>query len=83
LQIAKEILEINPEHRIIFASAYIKETLVESVKELKRVVELIQKPFSRSELVDVIENREAYGGLKMLMSTTREIIKDTDNPSGD
>ena len=83
MQIAKEILEINPEHRIIFASAYIKETLVESVKELKRVVELIQKPFSRSELVDVIENREAYEGLKMVMSTTREIIKDTDNPSGD
>ena len=83
MQIAKEILEINPEQRIIFASAYIKETLVESVKELKRVVELIQKPFSRSELVDVIENREAYEGLKMVMSTTREIIKDTDNPSGD
>ena len=83
MQIAKEILEINPEQRIIFASAYIKETLVESVKELKRVVELIQKPFSMSELVDVIENREAYEGLKMLMSTTREIIKDTDNPSGD
>jgi hypothetical protein len=45
LQIAKEILEINPEHRIIFASAYIKETLVESVKELKRVVELYKSPF--------------------------------------
>jgi CheY-like chemotaxis protein len=29
LQAAKEILDINPEQRIIFASAYVRETLVE------------------------------------------------------
>jgi CheY-like chemotaxis protein len=45
LQVAKEILEINPDQRIIFASAYVIETLRESVKELKRVVELMQNPF--------------------------------------
>jgi CheY-like chemotaxis protein len=53
LQVAKEILEINPEQRIIFASAYVKE------------------------------NTEAYGGLKLLMSTSRDIIEDLDNLSGD
>ena len=83
LQTAKEILEINPEQRIIFASAYVMDTLVESVKELKRVVELIQKPFSLSALVDAVENREAYEGLKMLMTTTRDIVNDLDNPSND
>jgi CheY-like chemotaxis protein len=36
LQAAKEILDINPEQRIIFASAYVKETLTESVKQLKK-----------------------------------------------
>jgi CheY-like chemotaxis protein len=83
LQVAKEILEINPEQRIIFASAYVKETLSESVKELKRVVELMQKPFSVSSLSDTVENTEAYGGLKLLMSTSRDIIEDLDNLSGD
>src|ERR671914_2157857 len=84
LQAAKEILDINPEQRIIFASAYVKETLVESVKELKRVVELMQKPFSMSALVDTVENREAYEGLKSLMTTARDIVKDSDNnPSSD
>ncbi len=83
LQVAKEILHMNPEQRIIFASAYVQDTLVESVKELKRVVELMQKPFSMSALVDTVENTEAYEGLKTLMTTAKDIIKDLDNPSSD
>jgi DNA-binding NtrC family response regulator len=67
LQVAKEIFEMNPEQRIIFASAYVKETLENSVKELKRVVELMQKPFDADILVDTIEDREAQEGLKILM----------------
>jgi CheY-like chemotaxis protein len=87
LQTAREILDINPEQRIIFASAYVMETLTESVKQLKRVVELMQKPFSISALVDTVENREAYEGLKSLMTIARDIMKDSDynnnNPSSD
>jgi DNA-binding NtrC family response regulator len=79
LQTAKEILDINPEQRIIFASAYVQETLEESVKELKRVVELMQKPFSMSALVDTVENKEAYEGLKTLMIAAKN-IKDPDSP---
>src|ERR687892_2025658 len=85
LQVAKEILDMNPEQRIIFASAYVEQTLVESVKELKRAVELMQKPFSMSALIDTVENTEAYEGLKALMTTARDIVKDPDsnNPSSD
>jgi CheY-like chemotaxis protein len=83
LQVAKEILHKNPEQRIIFASAYVQDTLAESVKELKRVVELMQKPFSMSALVDTVENTEAYEGLKTLMTTAKDIIKNLDNPSSD
>jgi CheY-like chemotaxis protein len=84
LQVAKEILEINPEQRIIFASAYVVETLTESIKELKKVVELLQKPFSISALADIVENKEAYEGFKILMNTARDIIGDFDNnPSSD
>src|ERR671930_2359370 len=35
MDVAKEILNLNPHERIIFASAYVKETLVDSVKQLK------------------------------------------------
>lgn len=79
LQTAKEILGINPEQRIIFASAYVKETLTESVKPLKKVVVLMQKPFSISALLDTVENREAYEGLKSLMTTARDTVKDLNN----
>ena len=32
MEVAKEILAVNPHQRIIFASAYIKDTLVDSIK---------------------------------------------------
>jgi CheY-like chemotaxis protein len=59
LQVAKEILASNPSQRIIFASAYVKETLRESVKELREVVELMEKPFLPEALVDMVEDTEA------------------------
>ena len=33
IEVAKEILAVNPHQRIIFASAYVKETLTDSIKE--------------------------------------------------
>src|SRR6266571_378993 len=52
IEIEKEILEINPKQRIIFASAYVEETLEDAVKQLKQVVELMQKPFGADALVN-------------------------------
>jgi CheY-like chemotaxis protein len=56
LEAAKKILAINKAQRIVFASAYVKETLRDSVRELDQVVELIQKPFEPKILVELIEN---------------------------
>jgi CheY-like chemotaxis protein len=84
LQVAKEILESNPSQRIIFASAYVKETLKESVKELRQVVELMQKPFLPEALVDVVEDTEAYPELKKLFANVRNMTEsDFENPSPD
>ena len=66
MDVAKEILAVNPRQRIIFASAYVEETLRESVKQLKLVTELMQKPFSLSRLIDTVEDKEAYEELKNL-----------------
>jgi CheY-like chemotaxis protein len=63
LEAAKEILRLNKNQRIIFASAYVKETLMDSVKHLEQVVELIQKPFEPKILVQLIEDT----------STTKEL----------
>ena len=84
LEVAKEILASNPSQRIIFASAYVKETLRESVKELRQVVELMQKPFLPEALVDVIEDSDAYPELKKLFVNVRKMTEsDFENPSPD
>ena len=84
LQVAKEILASNPSQRIIFASAYVKETLRESVKELRQVVELMQKPFLPEALVDVVEDSDAYPELKKLFVNVRKMTEsDFENPSPD
>jgi response regulator RpfG family c-di-GMP phosphodiesterase len=64
MEVAKEILAVNPHQRIIFASAYIQEIVKDSVKELKQVVELLQKPFSYRVLLDTVSDKQIYNQLK-------------------
>jgi CheY-like chemotaxis protein len=66
MEVAKEILNADPNQRIIFASAYVKETLENSVKELKQVIELLQKPFALKQLTDTVEDTLAFEELKEL-----------------
>jgi CheY-like chemotaxis protein len=66
MEVAKEILAVNPHQRIIFASAYVKETLVDSIKQLNQVVELMQKPFGENALIDTIEDKGIYSELQKL-----------------
>jgi CheY-like chemotaxis protein len=66
MQVAKEILAINSHQRIIFASAYVNDTLVELVQELNQPVELLQKPFGQDVLVETMEDKEIYSELQKL-----------------
>ena len=66
LETAKAILNINPEQRIIFASAYVKETLRDAVKDLEKVVELIEKPFEPKSLVELVENTTSIQQLRAI-----------------
>ena len=81
MEVAKEIFEINPDQRTIFASAYVKETLENSVKQLKRVVELLQKPFEIQAFIDTIEDRQVYEELKKIMINIRAM--DDNNASSE
>jgi len=80
MEAVKEILELNPNQRIIFASAYVKDTLffVDSVKQLKFML-LMQKPSDATAPVDIIEDKEIYDGLEKLNVNVKK-IKDF-NPS--
>jgi CheY-like chemotaxis protein len=64
IEVAKEILAVNPHQRIIFASAYVKDTVTDSIINLKQLKECIQKPFGMQELVDLIEDKRIYEELQ-------------------
>ena len=66
IEVAKEIIRINPEQRIIIASSYPRETLFNSMKELGQLVELVQKPFNLHTLIEEIENKQFYSELQSI-----------------
>jgi CheY-like chemotaxis protein len=66
LEVAKEILAVNPHQRIIFASAYLQDILKDSIHQLNKIVEILNKPFSQQELIDTVEDKSIYSELKEL-----------------
>ena len=73
LETAKEILSLVPKQRIIFASGFVENTLRDSIKNLKQIVELMQKPFGLQALVDTIEDKEIYQELEKLNVDIRNL----------
>jgi len=66
LLVAKRILLLCPNQRIIFVSAYLEGTLGKSIKHLGKIVELIEKPLDFDDLLKLIENDEIFDKLKTL-----------------
>lgn len=65
IDLIKEILAINPHQRILFLfSADVRKTLVNSARQLKQVVELLQKPFDIQSLVDIVEDKYIHEELE-------------------
>lgn len=56
VQVAKEILDLRPHQKIIFASAFGNGVLDDASAILKDSIEILQKPFSLEFLVKKIEN---------------------------
>ncbi len=78
MQVAKEILAVNPRQRIIFTSAYVKEDLRDSTNQHKQAVELLQKPFGQDALIDKIEGKgveDAYDGSIKAITNPDEILQ--------
>ena len=55
VEVAKEILELNPNQRIIFISAYPNKMLSE-YKNAEKPIEFLSKPFTLTALLSVVEN---------------------------
>ena len=75
MEVAREILTLVPKQRVIFVSAYVLETLQDSVKTLSKVVEMMQKPFEIDDLISLVEDTNIWKGLEQLNVNVAEIRK--------
>ncbi len=73
MEAAKKILAANPQQRIIFASAFLGETIADSFRHLRQITEVLQKPFELDEFVRVVEDGEIYEKMKELNASIRHM----------
>jgi len=66
LQAAVEILKINPQQRIIFASGYLEKTLLESLTTLNKAIEVLEKPFLLEALDNMINKSTIFEKLEKI-----------------
>ena len=66
IEVAKEIIKINPKQRIIISSAHSRQFLFHSKKSMEKPVEFVQKPFDLQTFIDTLENQLFYPGLQRL-----------------
>ncbi len=71
LEVAKEILAVNPRQRIIFASAYLDESKIET--ELTSDVKLLSKPLTNELLINAIEDQYIFLELEKMGINTHEV----------
>jgi hypothetical protein len=64
LDVAKEIISLNPHQRIIIASYYGKEVFDEAAESFGLPLEILQKPFFGNDLLDMINDMTLYDKLK-------------------
>jgi DNA-binding response OmpR family regulator len=82
LHIAKEILELKGDQRIMFASAWPKKAFVEYVSRLKSVPEVLPKPFEKEEFINLAEKINLYDIAKKFTKQLRE-LKNPNSPDVD
>lgn len=66
LQAAVEILKVNPQQRIVFASGYLEKTLLDVLTKLDRAIAVIEKPFSLDVLDHMISNTVVFEELEKI-----------------
>jgi CheY-like chemotaxis protein len=64
LEVAKEIISINPHQRIIIASAYSKDIFNEAAEYFGLPLEVLEKPFLAETLIDMLDDTTLYDRLK-------------------
>jgi DNA-binding response OmpR family regulator len=78
LYVAKEVLGLNKDQRIIFASAWPQKIFNEYMESLKCFIEILQKPFEKDLFIKMIQDTFVFDTLKKVVIDMR---KNNLNPS--
>ncbi len=80
LYIAKKILQLNTDQRMMFASAWPKKAFIEYVSTLRSVPEVLPKPFEKEEFINLAEKIHLYSIAKKITMQLRQQTKNPINP---
>jgi len=69
--VAKEIIEMNPKQRILFVTGHVKD-MMKGVRKIGEKIELMQKPFRISAMINQVENSKLRWQKKMIKKTAQE-----------
>ena len=69
--VAKEIIEMNPKQRILFVTGHVKD-MMKGVRKIGEKIELMQKPFRISAMINQVENSKLRWQKKMIKKTALE-----------
>jgi DNA-binding NtrC family response regulator len=75
LEVAKEIISLNPHQRIIIASAYNKDVFNEAAEYFELPLEILQKPFTGKMLLNTLNDTKLYKKLKKYLKDIDPIKK--------
>lgn len=65
-EVAKEILELNPNQRILFVTGHVKE-MMKGVKAIGKKIELLQKPFPTLAMIRQVEGLTKFRWLQRIL----------------
>jgi len=71
IDVAKEIIEMNPKQRILFVTGYVKD-MMKGVRKIGQKIELMQKPFPVNAMIRQVEGVNTRWRKKMAEHATKE-----------
>jgi DNA-binding response OmpR family regulator len=83
LNVAKEILSLNKDQRIIFASAWPQKIFNDYIETLKCFIEILQKPFEKDIFIKMVQDTFVFDTLKKVVENMRSNYRDPNRPTAE
>ena len=80
LNVAKEVLSLNKDQRIIFASAWPQKIFNEYIETLKCFIEILQKPLEKDLFIKMIQDTFVFDTLKKVVADMRKNCTNPNKP---